>query len=62
MVVRNGRCRVTSVLTAMETKLYVEEWQAHCGAPTQVDGDDLRGTGVRVESSDAFSIAPTETA
>jgi hypothetical protein len=39
-------------------KVYVEEWQAHYGAPLQVDGDDAEGAGVLVEDAADFAITP----
>jgi hypothetical protein len=39
-------------------KLYVEEWQAHYGSPLQMDGDEAEGSGVLVEDSATFAIAP----
>ena len=43
-------------------KLYVEEWQAHYGAPLQVDGDDADAAGVLAEDSPTFAITPEPSA
>jgi hypothetical protein len=45
----------------MDTRVYVEEWQAHYGTPLHIDGDgDELGTAEIVETSAVFAISPSD--
>jgi hypothetical protein len=56
--VRNCGRRAICIAMGEESKLYVEEWQAHYGGPLQVDGEDVDGAGVLVEASDTLALTP----